>query len=101
MRHCGLGALEHRRDVSLSGKRARLALEVEKVEKVWRGSKAKEPGSLAGKTLVVHINPKHPRMAEQFLKTLAELEKEDRARAGIKRLEDNHFAAVELLQKVE
>ena len=75
-------------------------LKVDKVAKVWRENKARDPKCIVGKEVTVDIHKKS-RMAEQHARTLAALKAGDRVEVGSFHFSGDRLSVVELLRKIE
>lgn len=79
---------------------AAFLLKVEKITRVWKGSKAKNPESIVGKEVEVRLWKKS-RLYEQHLRTLRELEPGDRIVCEPFHFEGDDLTLVEELRKAE
>jgi len=76
------------------------ALKVEKVIRVWRGNKAKDPQAAVGKVLEMVIGP-DSRLAKRHLQTLKKLKVGDRVVVEPFHFEGDRLTVVEELRKAE
>ena len=74
-------------------------LKVEKITRVWKESKAKEPECVVGKEVPITLW-KESRLADRHRKTLAEMNKGDRIEVEPFHLEGERLSVVEGLKKV-
>jgi len=78
-----------------------LVLRVDRVERVWKANRAGRPRALEGRTVEVVVDAKYcgAKRAENFLRTLRELQEGDRVAVELKHLGGERFAVVETLRK--